>query len=246
MSEFNADQELVLDIMKQWLQEQDASFLAKEEQIVHWGPLEGNQMRMGWVKYKLREALNIIRTLRVPVGIMKYCTEDLLRAAAQEEGRAYICGVETYSNHTSPDYFNFHKYGKATCITKHHEIAVGLIQQVRMYDENIKWLDLVYLYEQSCKYCGMPVPVATKRNGFLRYAITQTDFIERNLRGKVDKRYQIRYPDGKEIRLTCIKLDHKSGYKKEWSKEEMRNVVIQATKAVRAADNRAAKQLSAS
>ena len=36
MSEFTEDQEVVLDIIKEWLKEQDAAFLAKEEQIVFW------------------------------------------------------------------------------------------------------------------------------------------------------------------------------------------------------------------
>ena len=55
MSEFTADQEVVLQIIKEWLRTKDAAFLAREEQVVFWGPVDGNLRKQGWNKLKLKE-----------------------------------------------------------------------------------------------------------------------------------------------------------------------------------------------
>ena len=72
MSEFTDDQEIVLEIIKLWLREQDAAFLAREELVVFWGPLDGNLRKQGWNKLKLSEAVSIVRTTKVPVGVADY------------------------------------------------------------------------------------------------------------------------------------------------------------------------------
>ena len=142
MTDFNEDQEIVLSIIKEWLRDGDKSFLAREDLVVFWGPIDGNLKKQGWNKLKLKEAVSIIRATKVPVGLMKHCSEDLLRAAAQEEERTYICGVTVISGMVSPGYFNFHSQKRSCCEVIEHRIAIHLISELEALDQNIMWKDL--------------------------------------------------------------------------------------------------------
>lgn len=228
MSDFNEDQEIVLSIIKDWLREGDKALLAREELVVFWGPIDGNLRKQGWNKLKLKEVISIIRATKVPVGLMKHCTEDLLRAAAQEEDRTYICGVTVVSGMVSPGYFNFHSQRRSCCETIEHRIAIHLISELEALDQNVMWKDLSFLYEQALKYMGLEVPNSHQRNGLLRYGLQESNFEEKRNSKTYNNRYTYR-ENGKLKQAICIKLAHKSGLK-TWTKDEMREVILRAVK----------------
>ena len=229
MSEFTDDQEIVLEIIKLWLREQDAAFLAREEIVVFWGPLDGNLRKQGWNKLKLSEAVSIVRTTKVPVGVMKHCTADLMRAAAQEEARAYVAGVSVVGGAVSPEYFNYHSKARSVCETIEHRVAVHLISELEALNQNIMWHHVAYLYEQCLKYMKLEVPNSMQRNKFIRYGLNDSAFIEKRNSKRYNGRYVIR-ENGKLRQLICIKLPDRSGIKDDWTKDEMREVVLRAVK----------------
>jgi len=226
MEQFSEDQEIALEIVKSWLDEKDAAYLAKEDIVVVWGHPDGDIQKTGWIKYKASELVNIIRSTKVPVGIMKYCTTDILRAACQEEGRTYICGVDVGSE-VKPEYFNYRKYKGSICETPEHHIAIYLLAELQAQSENIIWSDLAYLFEQALKHCKISKPNVRNRNSFLRYAIAKTDFVERRATKDYNGRY-VQREDGKIKQYTCIKLPYRSGLKKDWSKPKMRSIILRA------------------
>lgn len=227
MSHFTDDQEIVLEIIKQWLRNQDAAFLAREELVVFWGPIDGNLRKQGWNKLKLNEAVSVVRTTKVPVGVMKHCTADLMRAAAQEEGRAYIAGVTVVGGAVSPEYFNFHSNKRSVCETIEHRVAIHLICELEALDQNVMWHQVAYLYEQCLKYMKLEVPNCMQRNNFIRYGLQESAFIEKRNSKRYNGRYVIR-EGGKLRQLICIKLPHKSGIKEDWTKDEMRGIVLRS------------------
>ncbi|AHJ10547.1 hypothetical protein Spp001_39 [Shewanella phage Spp001] len=229
VSDFTEDQELVLDIMKEWLREQDAAFLALEEQVVFWAPIDGNVRKYGWIKLKLKEAVSIVRATKVPVGLMKHCTDDMMRAAAQEEDRTYVRGVTIVGGVVSPEYFNFHTNKRSVCERDEHIFAVLLVSELEQLQCNIMWKDLSYLYEQGLKYLGLPIPNVQQRNGFLRYGLNESPFIEKRNNKRYNGRYVIR-ENGKLRQLICIKLPDVSGIKEDWTRDEMRRVILAAVK----------------
>ena len=231
MSEFTEDQEVVLDIIKEWLREQDAAFLAKEEQVVFWGPLDGNIRKQGWNKLKLREAASIIRSTKVPVGIMKHCTEDMIRAAAQEESRTYVSGCNVHGM-VSKQYFNFYTTNQAVFETMEHRCSVALITELEQLGENILWRDLSHMYTQALKYLGRPVPHAIAVNNLLRFGLKDSRFIEKRNTKTYNGRYVYR-EDGKLKQAICIKLPEKSGLKQDWTNDMKRDLIIRAVKHLR-------------
>lgn len=229
--EFSNDQEIVLDIIKQWLEENDVSYLAKEDIAVYWGNPTGDIQRQDWVKYKCPEIVNIIRATKVPVGVMKHCTTDMFKAACQEEGRTYICGVEINGD-VKPEYFNYLRYRNPLSETIEHKIAVHLLAELQGLSENIIWKDLAFLFEQALKYCKVEIPNVISRNKFLRYGIAKTDFIERRASKNYNGRY-VQKESGKIVQYTCIKLPYRSGLKKDWDKPTMRNIILKAVKGIK-------------
>lgn len=229
--EFSEDQLIVLEIIKGWLDENDAAYLAKEDIVVHWGNPTGDIQRQDWVKYKCSEIVNIIRATQVPVGVMKHCTTDMFKAACQEEERTYICGVEIAGD-VKPEYFNYTRYRSPKAETVEHKIAVHLIAELHALSENIIWKDLVFLFEQALKYCGVEIPNQLNRNKFLRYGIAKTDFVERRANKDYNGRY-VQKENGKIVQYTCIKLPYRSGLKRVWSKTEMRKIILKAVNGIK-------------
>jgi hypothetical protein len=228
--EFNQDQEIVLDIIKSWLDDHDAAFLAKEELIVYWDAVDGDIRKKDWVKLKLKEAANIVRSTKVPVGIMKHCTEDMFRAAAQEEGRTYIAGCAILGE-AAKGYFNYNQKSRIGAISElpEHKLAISLISELEALQENILWTDLAYLYEQALKYCKLQVPNSIQRNKFIRYGLNGSEFVEKRNSKTYNGRYTFR-ENGKLRQVICIKLPHRQKVKEDWTKPLMREVVLRAVK----------------
>lgn len=107
---FEDDKEIALQVVKMWLKEQDAVYLAKENRIVYWLAYNPESKSGEWVKLKLTETVRIIKATRAGFTAMRFINPELIMMAAQEEGRAYKQGVRSRS--TVPDeYFNLEKAG---------------------------------------------------------------------------------------------------------------------------------------
>jgi len=229
--DFSEDQEIVLEIIKAWLEENDANYLAKEDIVVYWGNPTGDIQRQDWAKYKCSEIVNIIRATKVPVGVMKHCTNDMFKAACQEEERTYTCGVEVNGD-VKPEFFNYFRYRNPLAETVEHKIAVHLAAELQGLSQNIIWKDLVYLFEQALKYCNVEIPNVRNRNNFLRYGLAKTEFVERRASKDYNGRY-VQKENGKIVQYTCIKLPYRSGLKRDWSKDDMRNIILKAVKGIK-------------
>lgn len=230
--ELTEEQETTLGIIKEWLIDQNAVFLAMEDRIVFWASV-GNIRKQGWQKLNMKEAVNIIRATKVPIGLMHLCKADLVRAAAQEEDRTYIAGCDVVGE-VEEGYFNYNKNNRIgrVCELPEHRIAVRLLVEMEQLQENIVWSDLAYIYEQAVKYCELPAPTRVQRNIYLRYGMNNTEYIERRSTPSFNGRYLIKEATGLKA-YTCIKLPHRSGVKKNWSKDDMRSIILRAVKTIK-------------
>ena len=127
----------VIDIVGDWLDQHDAHFLAKEGEIVWWASCTGEEEDYEWHKMSASELSRVIKVTRVPASLMPSCTTDCVYAAAQERGRAYMCGVRT-TKQALPEYFNFSKHEKVVR-SKHYVIAHKAVQWFRDERINPEW-----------------------------------------------------------------------------------------------------------
>lgn len=107
---FEDDKHIALEICKAWLDEKDAAFLAKENQIILWTEFNPETKRGEWTRYKLRDAVRIIKATRAGLLAMKFINAELLMLAAQETERAYAQAV-TSKSIVPPEFFNLNRAG---------------------------------------------------------------------------------------------------------------------------------------
>ena len=219
--ELSKDEEIVLDLIKGWFESRNAAFLAREEQVIYWDNLTG---KPEWVRLSLKETTSVIKTSEVPFGLMKHCTKDMVIAAAQEDGRAYTQAVKSNNVNIRADLFNLNVMTTPTKETPYHEVAVALIQELRLLNENILWKDVVRFYEQFVDEAGLEKPNRNRRNSYIRYALGSSEFEEKRATNTYNGRLTLR-ENGKVVQYTAIALPgeahmHIPGIKKTWKTEE--------------------------
>ena len=169
------DEEVVVELIKEWFEQQDAALLAKENQIVFW---ENN----AWVIWTMREAVSIFKAIKIPFGLMKVCDDNAVRVAALELNRSYIAGVNSRTAVT-PQYFNFHRdvvklgtdYGDYK-----DEIVKRAIDLFELMSVNIKITDIAKVLDYAMNYLEQPALSSQERNALIRKHIVGTQFKERN------------------------------------------------------------------
>lgn len=206
------DLEIVLSLCKEYINEYDMHYVAKEDKVYHWGS-DDVLTRKKWVEHTLREVVNIIKSTRIPFGLMKHLSPETLLGAFQEEGRTYIQACDTFGL-APKGYFNFNTMsGEAGIVSLEAVISQNILIELEAVDQNIKWVEVTKLFKDvqthfNLKDCGLQ-----DRNRFLRAALENSIFEERSMRKKVNGRYFYFCKDaGKYMQLTCIKLPHRSGY----------------------------------
>lgn len=107
---YEDDKAIALATCKQWLEDTDASYLAKEDVIIFWTHFNPESKRGEWTRYKMKEACRVIKATRAGFDAMRFIKPDVLMLAAQETERAYRQSVKSRS--TVPDeFFNLERAG---------------------------------------------------------------------------------------------------------------------------------------
>lgn len=169
------DQEVVVELIKSWMEKHESALLAKENQIVFWE-------NEAWVVWTMKEAVNIFKATLIPFGLMKICDDNAVRIAALELNRSYIAGVNSKTV-IQPQYFNFHrnavKLGNDFGNYK-EEIVRNLISHCESGQVNIKLTDLGRILDFAMSYLEQPKLSSQERNELIRKAIVGTQYKERN------------------------------------------------------------------
>lgn len=173
------DQEVVVELIKKWMEKQDSALLAKENQIVFWE-------NEAWVVWTMKEAVNIFKATLIPFGLMKLCDDNAVRIAALELNRSYIAGVNSKTV-IQPQYFNFHrnavKLGNDFGNYK-EEIVSKVIELFESMMVNVKLTDIGYILDYAMGYLEQPRLSSQERNEFIRKLIVNTQFKERNYKSR--------------------------------------------------------------
>ncbi|WJM94040.1 hypothetical protein QDY63_14585 [Pseudomonas brenneri] len=169
------DQEVVVELLKTWMEKHDIALLAKENQIVFWE-------NEAWVMWTMKEAVNIFKATLIPFGLMKICDDNAVRIAALELNRSYIAGVNSPTV-IQPQYFNLHrnavKLGNDFGCYK-EEIVRNLISHCESRRVNILLTDLGRILDFAMSYLEQPKLSSQERNDLIRKAIVGTQYKERN------------------------------------------------------------------
>ena len=107
---YEQDKELALATCKQWLEDNDAAYLAKEDVIIMWIHFNPESKRGEWQRYKMKEACRVIKATRAGFAAMRFIKPELLMLAAQETERAHKQAVKSRST-VPPEFFNLERAG---------------------------------------------------------------------------------------------------------------------------------------
>lgn len=158
------DRVIALETIKMWLEEHDASYLAKENIVIHWQHFSPESKKGEWVRLKPLEACRIIKATRAGFDAMKLIKPELIMLAAQECERAFKQSVHSRSNVPS-EYFN-------TCRTQHYNrlelLTLCMLQELVGRGWNVEAVCLGKLMVEVFYKHGFTVPNRTLRWRLLR------------------------------------------------------------------------------
>lgn len=227
MKILSEDEELVLSIIKQWYTDKDAVYLAKEDQILFWGPINGDRSNLGWNRLKPKETIAIIRATKIPVGVMHLCSETLLQAAAQEEGRAFIQAVEVHGT-VEEGYFNLYTakaYFKRTqqFVTLESILAREILRYFEVIKDNIKVKDCNEIMASAIIKLKLPTLSVMARNSLLREEAARMGYVERSQAATYDLCWFD--AEGKRQVARCFKHPNFKRCKMSWTQQEFDEAV---------------------
>lgn len=179
----DSDIEVALELVKEWLSNNKAALLAKEDLLVHWGTASAVLgAPKGWVSWSMKEAVQVLKATVMPFGLMKLCNADLVRAACTELDASYISGVHS-AQPVSPQYFNFY----VDAVSLHgieYNVEADLISRfVHHFARlrvNVQLVTFGVMFEYAANLLGQPTITANARNLYLRQAIDGTEYEEKN------------------------------------------------------------------
>ncbi|MBG6242964.1 MAG: hypothetical protein EKE20_14600 [Candidatus Symbiopectobacterium sp. Dall1.0] len=198
------DRVIALEIAKQWFRELDASYLAKEDIIVHWKPFTPESKRGEWIKLKPHQAVRIVKSTRAVLKVMRYINVDILRAAAQEDGRMYVQGITT-KGVAPTEYFNFNRTETFT----RFELLISCVIKILVgHGWNTRIIDLSKIINTTFSKKGFKILSANKRNVIIDNVAQESGVI---VRGRLDRLFVNgvgRYVAIQIEGLKSIKLDY--------------------------------------
>lgn len=208
------DRIIALETCKMWLNENDAAYLAKEDQVVYWQHFNPESKRGEYIRLKLREACRIIKATRSGFNAMKYIKPELLMLAAQECERAYKQGVFSRSN-VPEEYFNF---CRANNFNDFELLTLCMLQELVGRGWNTEAVLLGTLMQRVFLSKGYSIPNRTLRWRLLR---TVADEAGVKIRDRLDRLTV--YGVG---RFVCVQIDGiEDSIKTEFSEEEVNSIV---------------------
>lgn len=161
---FEQDKEIALETCKQWLEDNDAAYLAKEDVIIFWTHFNPESKRGEWTRYKMKEACRVIKATRAGFAAMRFIKPELLMLAAQETERAYKQAVKSRS--TVPDeFFNLERAGHFNNIEM---LTMCMLQELVGRGWNVEAVCLGELMKAVFQAKGFSVPNRTLRWKLLR------------------------------------------------------------------------------
>lgn len=161
---FEQDKDIALETCRQWLIENDAAYLAKEDIIIHWIPFHPESKRGEWNRLKMKEACRVIKATRAGFHAMKFIRPEMIMLAAQETERAYKQAVKSRST-VPPEFFNLEKAGS---FNNFEMLTLCILQELVGRGWNIEAVCLGKLMEHIFHAKGFCVPNRTLRWKLLR------------------------------------------------------------------------------
>ena len=216
--------EICIEASKQWIEENDAFFLALDEQIIFWGIQPDGTT--GWVKYSLSQLVRLIKATKLSMSLMSEMSTDVVRVAFQECERVYISAVDTTQPIDDTKYFNLRRYAKQS-LTTHERICLYLLKLIEKEEFGIKWSALSAMLSECYQVMGIDNPVAYWKNKTIVNMLVHTRFEER--------RYELRVWEktntGKMNLHNAIRLcDNKKSMNFHLTKQEMDRFVYKTVK----------------
>lgn len=208
------DREIALEIIKHWLKEHDAVYLAKENRIVYWQHFSPESKKGEYVKLHPLEACRIIKATRAGFAAMRFVKTDLLLLASQESERAYKQGIFSRSNAPS-EYFNF---CRSTHFNKFELLTLCILQELVGRGWNIEAVCLGTLMANVFEKAGFVVPSRTFRWRLLRTVADEAGMVVRDRLNRLSV-----YGVGRFVALQIDGVD--DSIKTDLSEEEMKELI---------------------
>lgn len=173
---FEQDKEIALETCKQWLEDNDAAYLAKEDVIIFWTHFNPESKRGSWTRYRMKEACRIIKAMRAGFAAMRFIKPEVLMLAAQETERAYKQSVKSRST-VPPEFFNLERSGHFNNLEM---LTMCMLQELVGRGWNVEAVCLGNLMKKIFETKGFEVPNRTLRWRLLRSVANEAGVIIRD------------------------------------------------------------------
>lgn len=178
---FEDDKIIALETCKQWLEDNDAAYLAKEDKIIFWTHFNPESKRGEWTYYTMREACRVIKATRAGFAAMRFIKPEVVMLAAQETERAYKQSVKSRS--TVPDeYFNLEQAGH---FNNFEMLTLCMLQELVGRGWNVEAVCLGDLMKHIFKAKGFNVPNRTLRWKMLRDVAQEAGVVIRDRTNRI-------------------------------------------------------------
>ena len=194
---------IVLEMVKNWLEEEDYYVLAAEQVVVRWGSLDGDIANLAWCKTPLKEVVNVLKGTVIPMALMPRLDINVLMGAAQETERMYERGVTVYGE-CLPQYLN---YASKECLTAEQKIITEVLLLCKASGKNTQAISAYNVMDKACDLARIQVPAAVRRNKIID-DLRKVVHVKHRRRGtrlcitvslpKAEKQEQVKY--------TCIQI----------------------------------------
>ena len=173
---FEEDKEIALETCKQWLEDNDAAYLAKEDVVVFWTHFNPESKRGEWTRYKMKEACRVIKATRAGFAAMRFIKPELVMLAAQETERAYKQAVKSRST-VPPEFFNLERAGHFNSL---EILTMCMLQELVGRGWNIEAVCLGELMKEVFHTKGFATPSRTLRWKLLRAVAQEAGVVVRD------------------------------------------------------------------
>ena len=173
---FEDDKNIALETCKQWLEDCDAAYLAKEDVIIFWTHFNPESKRGEWTRYKMKEACRVIKATRAGFAAMRFIKAELVMLAAQETERAYKQAVKSRST-VPPEFFNLERAGH---FNNFEMLTMCMLQELVGRGWNVEAVCLGKLMKEVFQTKGFAVPNRTFRWKLLRAVADESGVIIRD------------------------------------------------------------------
>ena len=178
---FEDDKNIALETCKQWLEDNDAAYLAKEDVIIFWTHFNPESKRGEWARYKMKEACRVIKATRAGFAAMRFIKPELVMLAAQETERAYKQAVKSRSTVPS-EFFNLERAGH---FNNFEMLTMCMLQELVGRGWNTEAICLGNLMKEVFKRKGFAIPNRMLRWKLLRAVAEESGVVIRDRTNRI-------------------------------------------------------------